>query len=136
MYHHLFFWGGGGGWGGRWEDATVEVLIKEDKRTWNKDVIDGLFVPKEAELIKKIPLSRHPTEDKLFWPWTQNGQYSCKSGYWILKYEVNEEGFMAMQVEDKNFWHKSWDFRVPNKIKNFLWRACHDSIPTKANLRR
>ena len=49
-----------------WEEATVEVLMNEDKWTWNEEVIDGLFVPEEVELIKKIPLSRHPTEDKLF----------------------------------------------------------------------
>ena len=26
--------------------------------------------------------------------------------------------------------------KVPNKIKNFVWWACKDSIPTKINLRR
>ena len=49
-----------------WEEAIVEVLINEDKWTWNEEVIDGLFVHEEVELIKKIPLSRQPTEDKLF----------------------------------------------------------------------
>ena len=34
-------------------EATVEILINEDTRTWNEDAIDGLFVPEEAALIKK-----------------------------------------------------------------------------------
>ncbi|KAL0007021.1 hypothetical protein SO802_008523 [Lithocarpus litseifolius] len=118
-----------------WEEATVEILINEDTQTWNEDAIDGLFVPEEAALIKKIQLSRHLTEDKLFWPWTQSGKYSFKSAYRFLKYEVDEIGAEAMQVEDRNLSHNIWDSRVPNKIKNFMWRACHDSIPTKANLR-
>ena len=119
-----------------WEEATVEVLINEDKRTWNEEVVDGLFVPEEAELIKQIPLSRHPTEDKLVWLWTQSRQHSCKSGYRFLKNMDEEEGSVATQVEDKKFWHSIWDLRVPNKVKNLLWQACRDSIPTKANLRR
>ena len=42
-----------------WEETTVNVLINEESRTWNMQLIDGLFVPKEAELVKKIPLSRN-----------------------------------------------------------------------------
>ena len=114
----------------------MEVLINEAMRTWNENTIDGLFVPDKAALIKKIPLSKHPTEDKLYWPWTQNGQYSCKSGYRFLKSEANEEVAEAMQDEDKKFWYSIWALQVPNKIKNFMWRACRDSLPTKVNLRR
>lgn len=110
-----------------WEEAIVEVLI---------NVVDGLFVPEEATLIKKIPLSRHPTEDKLFWPCTQNGQYSCKSEYRFLKHKANKEVAEATQGEDRNFWFNIWALQVPNKIKNFMWRACRDSLPMKANLRR
>ena len=49
-----------------WEKTTVDVLINEENRTWNDEVLAGLFVPEEVELIKRIPLSKHPTEDKLY----------------------------------------------------------------------
>ena len=82
----------------------MEVLINEAMRTWNENIIDGLFVLDEATLIKKIPLLKHPTEDKLCWPWTQNGQYSYKSGYRFLKSEADVEVAEAAQDEDRNFW--------------------------------
>ena len=70
----------------------MSVLINEENRTWNEHLIDGLFVLEEAELVKKILLSRHLVEDKVFWPWTQSGAYTCKSGYRFLKMEDEEEG--------------------------------------------
>lgn len=31
-------------------------------------------------------------------------------------------------------WKTSWKLKVPNKIKVFGWRACHNILPTRANL--
>ena len=87
-----------------WEEATIDKLIKEDSRTWDDVVIDGLFVPEEADIIKSIPLSRFPTEDKLYWPWTQTGKYNCKSGYRFLKCEAEVSGAMEAQADDRVFW--------------------------------
>ena len=39
------------------ENYTVDSLIDLNTRTWNEELIDGLFVEEDAELIKKIPLS-------------------------------------------------------------------------------
>ena len=119
-----------------WEETTVNVLINEESQTWNEQLIDGLFVPKEAELVKKIPLSRHSVDDKMFWPWTQSGAYTCKSGYRFLKMEDEEDGMEEVQNGDKVFWQSIWGLRIPNKVKNFLWRACREAIPIKANLKR
>ena len=119
-----------------WEEATVDKLIKEDSRTWDDDVIDGLFAPGEAAIIKSIPLSRFPTEDKVFWPWTQTGKYNCKSGYRFLQHEDDVSGATEALAEDRIFWRSIWDLRVPNKIKNFLWRASREAVPTKENLQR
>ena len=33
-------------------------------------------------------------------------------------------------------WTRLWKFRLPNKIKLFGWRACHNILPTKENLVR
>ena len=39
------------------EEATVDVLIDTDTRQWNMAMLEGLFTPQEAEIIKKIPLA-------------------------------------------------------------------------------
>ena len=39
------------------ENYTVDLLIDPNTRTWNEELIDGLFVEEDAELIKKTPLS-------------------------------------------------------------------------------
>ena len=37
---------------------------------------------------------------------------------------------------DKRLWHKMWKMDVPPKVRTFLWRACSEILPTRANLAR
>ena len=46
-------------------NTRVSELIAQDARRWKMQVIDALFQPHEVELIKSIPLSVQPSEDKL-----------------------------------------------------------------------
>ena len=115
-------------------EATVSSLIEESSRQWNEELIDGIVSHEEAALIKKIPLSRMDAEDVLIWPHSQDGQYSCKSGYRFLK---DEEALEIAQDDvrtDSKLWKGIWT--LPNKVKNLLWRACHNTLPTKASLVR
>ena len=43
--------------------------------------MDGLFMEEDAELIKSMSLSLVDAEDVIFWPYTNNVVYTCKSGY-------------------------------------------------------
>ena len=88
------------------EEATVDCLLNEDNRTWNHEMMDGIFVPEEGELIKKIPLTKNAGVDAVLWPMTEDGQYTSKSGYRFLK---EQEGGLAVG-------------------------ACKHSLPTKCNL--
>ena len=66
-------------------DATVDCLIDENTGKWDAEMLEGILVPAEATIAKKIPLARSPTKDSLYWPFTANVQYNCKSRYWFLK---------------------------------------------------
>lgn len=51
----------------------------------NGMMVDGIFIPEEVELVKKIPLARIANKDSLFWPLSADGHYNCKLGYHFLK---------------------------------------------------
>ena len=65
-------------------------------------MVDGLFNTEEAEIIKSTPLSQVAVEDILFWPYSYDGRYSCKTGYRFLK-EEEELNVVSGEVtnEDK-----------------------------------
>ena len=115
------------------ENSSVAVLINESTRSWRTEVIEHVFVLAEAAAIKSSPLPSSNQRDKLIWPFTPNGQYTVKSGYRFL-YEGNSTNLAS--AEDPLFWKKIWGLEVPNKVKNFVWRACREALPTKANLYR
>ena len=72
------------------------------------ELIDGIFIPSEVDLIKNIPLSRTESEDMIYWPLTQNGQYTCKTGYKFLKNEYDEASQDMYNPQDLSFWKGVW----------------------------
>ena len=114
----------------------MDVLIDPQTRQWIASMVYGMFVPHEAEMIKKIPLSRVPLEDVLCWPFSQDGRYTCKSGYRFLKDKENSDSSLTTANQDKELWRGVWSLNSLNKVKNQLCQACKNSLPTKANLFR
>ena len=117
-------------------DARVALLINESTRQWHTELIDGIFSSVEADLIKSIPLSLCEAEDTLFWTFTNSSVYNSKSGYRFLKIEAQTELEVEKRMDEKNLWRMLWSMQVLNKIKNLVWRACRNSLPTKENLAR
>ncbi|XP_075645735.1 uncharacterized protein LOC142616862 [Castanea sativa] len=118
------------------EDATVDCFIDHTTGKWDAEILKGVLIPAEAELAQRIPLPHRQTEDVLYWPFTANGQYTCKSGYKFLKDLEENLGDGNHSKEDKTLWKGIWSMEIPNKYKNLLWRACRNSLPTKQNLVR
>ena len=118
------------------ENCSVAVLIDESERRWNEEMIDGIFSQEEAAIIKKIPLSRRVNEDVPIWPYTNDGQYTCKTGYWFLKEEAKMDFVQVDSGADSSLWKGIWSLQIPNRVKNLLWRACRGAMPTKEALVR
>ena len=99
-------------------------------------MIDGIFSQEEAAIIKKIPLSRRVNEDVPIWPYTNDGQYTCKTGYRFLKEEAKMDSVQVDSGADSSLWKGIWSLQIPNRVKNLLWRACRGAMPTKEALVR
>ena len=52
------------------KSAIVDLLIDADTWSWNSSIIDGLFAPNKAALIKRIPLAQLACANEMFWPFT------------------------------------------------------------------
>ena len=89
----------------------------------------------ETDLILKIPLSPTIVEDKLIWPHVPTGVYTVRSSYrFLVKEKSNPSSSPFSQNEATSIWGCIWRLSVPNKVKNFPWRACREVLPVKMNL--
>ena len=62
-------------------DTRVSELINLDTASWKSEIIDALFLPFEADIIKSIPLSSRLPVDKQLWAESSNGLFSVRSAY-------------------------------------------------------
>nr|POF07997.1 putative ribonuclease h protein [Quercus suber] len=117
------------------EEATMDQLIDRDSRWWNSAMVDLIFIPSEAQLIKSILVSLSAQRDLLVWPHSRTSMYQVRSGYHLLCESHGTEVASSSNTDgQRKFWNSLWKLNIPNKVKLFLWRACTDSIPTMLNL--
>jgi hypothetical protein len=119
------------------EDATVSVLIDRDLRWWNIPLVHEIFLKDEAELICGIPVCPGSQADRLVWNGTKNGLFSVKSAYHLAQaINVPGEGECSSSVRVAQQWKNVWSIKGPPVVKTFLWQACSEILPTRANLFR
>ena len=121
-----------------WE-WRVSELIDWSTKLWDRQLLELKFHHDDAEAISRIPLSRRHTHDALFWLHSTEGVYSVKIGYHLareLKKETDVRGEGSLPLGRCMVWGKLWKLHIPNKVRIFAWRACHDILPTQLKLAR
>lgn len=113
----------------------VSSLINQDIGVWKSEMVERLFLPHEASIILGIPPSSRLPPDRPSWGLTANGLFTTKSAYKLLVTLDNSDSAGSSDgASQRKFWNGLWNWRVPNKIKHFTWRACNNALPTMSNL--
>lgn len=74
--------------------------------------------------------------DSLFPKWPTS---SGASPYLVLKQKTNSIELVPQSTpssQETQLWKGLWSLHTPSKVKNHIWRACRNSLPTKENLLR
>ena len=97
------------------DQTMVSELIDKENASWKTEVVDALFLPHEAEVIKSIPLSMHLPANKQIWACSSNGVFTVRSAYWVavdlLKGVGN--GSCSDARQNRKFWRKIWELATP-----------------------
>jgi len=118
------------------EGWVMANLIDHELHEWMIEVVMALFHEKEADAICKIPFSRRSVFDSITWLHNKNGKFTVKSAYRVAQ-QVLKVGRGAESSNGrygKQVWSALWKLKIPNKIKVFGWRACHDILLTRLYL--
>jgi hypothetical protein len=119
------------------ENSLVSALIDRDTKKWNRRLIEEHFLEEERAIILNIPLSPLLPRDKLIWRCTKKGEFSVRSAYHLgLDIQTAAKPSSSMKSDENEVWKVCWNSNVPPVVKTFIWRACHNLLPTRVNLRR
>ncbi|XP_010484878.1 PREDICTED: uncharacterized protein LOC104763170 [Camelina sativa] len=108
-------------------NLNVSTLIQDDGG-WNPQTLHDLFPPCEIPRFRSFPPAQH-LHDRYVWAFTQNGQYTVKSGNWLLSQEsdiLNPISTDMIRVNKVKIW--VLETAIEPKIRLFLCRALSQAL--------
>ncbi|CAL9238198.1 unnamed protein product, partial [Arabidopsis halleri] len=98
-------------------NLRVSDLLHHDSNSWNILAIRK-HLPHHEDVICLLRPSSLKTEDSLVWLPAKSGSYTTKTGYGLIKKNLNPHFF-----DDFKWQTNVWQVKVSPKIKSFLWKA-------------
>lgn len=106
------------------------------KKGWDIAKIKGMFEANIAKQIIQTPIQWSAGLDLLWWPSTKSGEYTVKTGYYEAKKhnQTTDLGPSTSDMVDGILWKTIWALKIPQKLKYFLGKVCHNILPVMENL--
>uniref|UniRef100_A0A803Q9L8 Reverse transcriptase domain-containing protein n=1 Tax=Cannabis sativa TaxID=3483 RepID=A0A803Q9L8_CANSA len=106
---------------------AVSSLLQQDVKDWDIDILNDLFNDRDKDLILQLQFSPTAFEDSWYWLNDRAGIYTVKIAYHLLQQLKGNWGDDPMSI----FWNSLWKLQMPPRVRDLLWRACSNSLPTK-----
>ena len=121
--------------GSRTEEGPQRVSELMRNGEWNVALLNQYFSSWEIEAIRSIPIPINERQDTWAWHFTKNGTFSTRSAYHVAVKAKEMEAASTSGTNEKDIWAKLWSSNIPMKVKNFGWRALHNGVAVRANLK-
>jgi ribonuclease HI len=115
----------------------VSSFIDASSATWRRDLLEEYFLPMDCDIIRAIPLSTRRLADCWSWHYEKTGVLSVRSVYRMLvQTKKRREDWLESRpavsnsAKEGKLWQQLWKIQVPSKLRIFLWRLAHQSLPT------
>jgi ribonuclease HI len=114
----------------------VNELINPLTGQWDEQLVRDNFMEIDADAILATPI-RDDFEDFFAWHYDSRGLFSVKSAYklYVQGRDGSQQSSSNQGVETLE-WEKIWKLACPPKIKQFMWRFAHNSLPLRMNIKR
>jgi hypothetical protein len=116
--------------------TKVQELIDPISGQWDYDLVKQTFYEVDVETILAIPI-REDFEDFVAWQFDSKGIFSVKSAYKV--YVRQRDGPQLSTSRGLNGglqWQNIWKLQCIPKVRQFVWRLAHNSLPLKRNIQR
>ncbi|KAK3218146.1 hypothetical protein Dsin_012116 [Dipteronia sinensis] len=128
--------------GVRWRVGNgTSIQIYKDKwilRPSTFKILSNSRIDSNAKVVCLMSLLEgwdEQVEDTVVWHFEERGVYSVKSGYIVgvvLEATLSASNNLAVG----RWWKVLRNLNIPLKIKIFIWKTCHEWIPSRINLLR
>ena len=115
--------------------TKVSKLIDSINGGWNHQLVNDIFWEEDAKHILAIPI-RSDMDDFLAWHYDKKGVFSVKSAYHVLD-DIDTRENRTQQGESSSGtgrhgceWNAIWKLKCLPKVRQFLWRLAHNSLPS------
>jgi hypothetical protein len=126
---------------GRTVITKVSESLDPNTAKWDQALVQEIFWDVDVKRILAIPM-KHDMDDLLAWHFDKKGVFSVKSAYHVLDDKRIRlfETSRVKAVQGSNSlefrWKDIWKLKCPPKIKQFLRRLSHNSLPLRTNIMR
>jgi hypothetical protein len=116
--------------------TKVHELIDPATGVWDEGLVRDTLWEVDANVVLKIPI-KEDFNDFVAWHYDNKGIFTVKSGYHLYM-TVNYPNTPGVSGDGEALvqWKIIWDLPVVPKIKQFMWRLAHNSLPLKLNIKK